>query len=79
MQFFKGSVPLRLPVTKEEWMIYEQETLRTWHLRNCIEAVDGECIPILHQADSGAEFCDYTDFFSLVLFVWSITIVKFYL
>ena len=36
-------------------MIYEQETLRTWHLRNCIEAVDGECIPILHQADSGTE------------------------
>ena len=41
--------------------------------------MDGECIPILHQADSRAEFCDYKDFFSLVLFALSITTVKFYL
>ena len=56
-------VYLRLPGTKEEWMIYEQETLRNWQFPNCIGTAHEKHIPILHPADSRAEFFNYKGFF----------------
>ena len=63
---FKGRF-LRLPGTTGQWKIIECETRRLRQFPNCIEAANGKHIAIIQPFNSGSEFYNYKEFFSIVL------------
>ena len=58
---------LKILQKKEDWKPIAEKTQKRWQFHNCIGAVDGKHISILHPKDSGSDFYNYKGFFSIVM------------
>ena len=58
---------LKILQKKEDWKPIAEKTQERWQFHNCIGAVDGKHISILHPKDSGSDFYNYKVFFSIVM------------
>ena len=58
---------LNIPQTKEDWKHIAEKTQERWHFPNCIGAMDGKHIYILHPKDPGSDFYNYKGFFSIIM------------
>jgi hypothetical protein len=59
---------LQVPSTEEEWKEVSNEFLIRWNFPHCIGAMDGKHVAINCPANSGSNFYNYKNFFSIVLF-----------
>jgi hypothetical protein len=59
---------LQVPSTEEEWKEVSNEFLIRWNFPHCIGAMDGKHVAIKCPANSGSNFYNYKNFFSIVLF-----------
>ena len=55
---------IKCPTSEEEW---EQIAHEFWQLPNCLGAIDGKHVRILHPPGSGSDYFNYKGFFSIVL------------
>jgi hypothetical protein len=53
--------------TKEHWVLTVLEFQRTANFPHCLRAVDGKNIPVIKPGNSGSLFCNFIDFFPMVL------------
>lgn len=59
---------LQLPTTPHEWEQISAEFLNMWDLPNVVGSMDGKHITLQAPFNSGSEFFNYKDFFSIVMF-----------
>ena len=55
------------PPDTEEWTNLSYEFAKTWNLPNCVGAIDGKHVAIQCPANSGSDYYNYKQFFSIVL------------
>ncbi|CAF4793591.1 unnamed protein product [Pieris macdunnoughi] len=59
---------IKLPNTPHKWEQISAEFLNMWNLPNAVGAMDGKHITLQAPFNSGSEFFNYKDFFSIVMF-----------
>lgn len=59
---------LQVPSTEDEWKEVSREFFSKWNFPHCIGAMDGKHVGIKCPANSGSNFYNYKNFFSIVLF-----------
>ncbi|XP_068675425.1 uncharacterized protein [Montipora foliosa] len=55
------------PSSEEEWLEIAKRFHSRWQLPNCIGAIDGKHVRILHPPGTGSDYFNYKGFFSIVL------------
>ena len=58
---------IKCPTSVEEWEQIASEFWMKWQLPNCLGAIDGKHVRILHPSGSGSDYFNYKGFFSIVL------------
>ncbi|XP_050516048.1 uncharacterized protein LOC126890922 [Diabrotica virgifera virgifera] len=60
---------LKMPQSREEWLITGHQFANLWNFPKCAGVMDGKHIMIQAPKHSGSEFYNYKSFFSVVLFI----------
>lgn len=55
------------PSTEDEWLEISNRFQRRWQLPNCLGAIDGKHVRILHPNGTGSDYYNYKGYFSIVL------------
>lgn len=58
---------IECPSSEEEWLEIANRLENRWQLPNCIGAIDGKHVRILHPPGTGSDYFNYKGFFSIVL------------
>ena len=58
----------QVPSSEEEWTKVSDEFCNRWNFPHCIGAMDGKHVTIKCHVNSGSNFYNYKNFFSIVLF-----------
>lgn len=58
---------MQLPASEEEWKILAEKYNDLWQFPHCIGALDGKHVAIQAPINSGSEYYNYKNFFSIVL------------
>ena len=58
---------IKCPTTEEKWREIADEFYQRWQLPNCIGAIDGKHVRIVHPQCSGSDYYNYKGFYSIVL------------
>ncbi|XP_049301719.1 putative nuclease HARBI1 [Anopheles funestus] len=58
---------VKLPSTREDWLKVSDEFSSKWKFPHAIGAIDGKHVPIKAPANSGSDYFNYKQFFSVVL------------
>ncbi|XP_050309171.1 uncharacterized protein LOC126745385 [Anthonomus grandis grandis] len=60
---------LKMPQSREEWLITGHQFTNLWNFPTCTGVMDGKHIMIQAPKHSGSEFYNYKSFFSVVVFI----------
>lgn len=60
---------LQLPANEDQWTIVSNAFNTLWNVPQCVGVMDGKHITLQAPKNSGSEFFNYKQFFSIVLFV----------
>ena len=58
---------IKCPSAEEKWREIADEFYQRWQLPNCIGAIDGKHVRIVHPQCSGSDYYNYKGFYSIVL------------
>ena len=58
---------VKCPSSVEEWEDISNQFWERWQLPNCLGAIDGKHVRILHPPGTGSDFFNYKGYFSIIL------------